>query len=284
MTTYGVNQNFAPTGNSLCDKLKRQFAARGVAKTVQYKAPSTYVMVDRVQRGLDPYENAPNPLTEKRPETPKTAAPKTAAAKQPAQKTAASTASRPAAKAPVHKSAQKNTVKPMPVKTNTAVNRFGTDAKCDRSAKAAARDKKANVKLQEVRVGQAPFPFAAFVSVVIFGVILLSVLFAFVQNYELSGEIARLEAECNAIDQEEQILNLRLEERDDIRVIEDIAVNEIGMVKNDLVENRFVSVSGGNRVEISAPTEDEAQVENSVFSGMLSAIAENFAKLREYID
>ncbi len=273
MTTYGANQNFASTGNPLCDKLKRQFAARGVAKTVQYKAPSTSVMIERVQRGLDPYENAPNPLAEKRPAVPQTQVRKP----QPVA------ASRKAEKAPTVKSVPQKTAKPASIKPNT-VAPFGAEARRERSAAAAARDKKAKTKPEEVRIARAPFPFAALVIATIFTLILLSVMFAFVQNYELSGEIAKLEAERSAMAQEEQILNLRLEERDDIRVIEDIAVNEIGMVQNDLVENRFVTVSGGNRVELSEPTEEETEENSGVFSGMLSAIGENFAKIREYID
>ena len=65
MAAYGVNQAYTSTGNPLCDRLKRKYADRGAA-VVTRKPASTSVMVERVQRGLDPYENAPNPLTEKR--------------------------------------------------------------------------------------------------------------------------------------------------------------------------------------------------------------------------
>lgn len=283
MTTYGVNQASASTGNPLCDKLKRQFAARGIAKTAQYKAPSTSVMIERVQRGLDPYEHAPNPLLEKRAASVHT---KTAAQSRPA----VNPTERSRAKAVSVKSAQ--AAKAAPVKSartsaskqDKALSPFGTEVKQVRSAAAAAREAKAKTRMEEVRIARAPFPFAALITATIFTFILLSVMFAFVQNYELSGEISKLQAERDAIIQEQEILALRLEERDDIRVIEDIAVNKIGMVKNDLIENRFVSISGGNRVELSENTEEESEENDSVFSGMLSAIGENFAKIREYID
>ena len=276
MTTYGVNQASASTGNPLCDKLKRQFAARGIAKTAQYKAPSTHVMIERVQRGLDPYENAPNPLLEKRAAAVHT---KTAAPMMGNRTNSANTGSASPAKTTASKP-----VSAAAVKSEKALSPFGTEMKRVRSAAAAAREANAKTRMEEVRIARAPFPFAALITATIFTVILLSVMFAFVQNYELSGEISKLQAERDAMMQQEDILTLRLEERDDIRVIEDIAVNKIGMVKNDLIENRFVSVSGGNRVELSADTEEEGEESSGVFSSMLSAIGENFAKIREYID
>ena len=66
MAAYGVNQAYASTGNPLCDRLKRKYADRGAAQVTRRTA-STSTMIKRVQHGLDPYENAPNPLTEKRP-------------------------------------------------------------------------------------------------------------------------------------------------------------------------------------------------------------------------
>ncbi len=276
MTTYGANRNFASTGNPLCDKLKRQFAARGVANVPQYKAPSTSVMIARVQRGLDPYKNAPNPLTEKR-SAPVQRTPEKKAALRSVPKRAPGTI--------VPATSQKHTAVPSaPIQRAQAPAAFSAESRQMRSAAAAARDKKAKTRYEEVRVARSPFPFAALITATIFTVILLAVMFAFVQNYELSGEISKLEAERDTLTRQEQILQLQLEQRDDIRVIEDIAVNKIGMVKNDLVENRFVSVSGGNRVELSAPLQEEEEENSNVFSGMLSAIGENFAKLREYID
>ena len=91
---------------------------------------------------------------------------------------------------------------------------------------------------------------------------------------------------AQAVAQSERELALALEERDDIRVIEDIAVNRIGMVRGNLVESRFVSVSGGDRIVLNNQDKD-ANTENSgygLFSTMLSAIGENLDKLREYVD
>lgn len=275
MTSYGMNRATVSTGNPLCDRLKQQFANRCSTAVARYEAPATSEMIRRVQRGLDPYENAPNPLTETRTNTAPARRSETARKAQ-------------VQSAPQKKAASKVAVgtneKTAPAKRETAVSSVSAEMKRVRSAAAAAKTAKAKAGVEEVRVARAPFPFAALITVTIFTVILLSVLYTFAQNYELAGEIASLEAQHEALLAEEAALSLQLGERDDIRIIEDIAVNQIGMVKNDLVENRFVSVSGGNRVEVMQSEEEEDEKNENIFSGMLSAIGENFEKIKEYID
>lgn len=282
MAAYGAMQTHTPTGNPLCDKLKRQYADRGAAKIVRNTAPSTSVMIKRVQSGLDPYENAPNPLTEKR----------TVSAAQMQRRQMAQTAKTPAARRPVQQNAKPTSV---PAKPKTAaapaarpttrrVADTQVEVRRSRSAAAAARTAKAETPMTEVRVARAPFPFTAVMMLSIFTLMVMVLVYSFAQNYELSSEINTLEAQQRALAAQEQELTLQLEERNDIRLIEDIAINEIGMVKGDLVENRFVTVSGGNRVVMASYEDEEAKVQKGVFATMLSAIGENFAKLKEYID
>ena len=281
MAAYGATQTHISTGNPLCDKLKRQYADRGAAKAVRHTAPSTSVMIKRVQSGLDPYENAPNPLTEKH----------TVSAAQMQRRQMAEAANTPAVRRPVQKAARPKTA---PAKPKTAATVAGStvrrvadtqvDVRRIRSAAAAARTAKAETPMTEVRVARAPFPFTAVMMLSIFTLMVMVLVYSFAQNYELTSEINTLEAQQRALAAEEQQLTLQLEERNDIRLIEDIAVNEIGMVKGDLVENRFVSVSGGNRVVLASYEEEGVAVQKGVFATMLSAIGENFEKLREYID
>jgi hypothetical protein len=138
----------------------------------------------------------------------------------------------------------------------------------------------------EIKVARAPFPIAAISLLTVFTMMFLVIIFSFAQNYVLTGEIAALEARAEALAQQERDLSVRLEERDDIRVIEDIAVNRIGMVKGTTVESRYISVSGGERVELlsAAPEESAEQASGGIFSTMLSAISENLQRLREYVD
>lgn len=131
-----------------------------------------------------------------------------------------------------------------------------------------------------------PFPMATVSLLAIFTVMIMVIIVSFAQNYELNSDIAALEAQAQALAQSERELALALEERDDIRVIEDIAINRIGMVRGNLVESRFVSVSGGDRIVLNT-TEQNADAPKGgygLFSTMLSAIGENLDKLREYVD
>lgn len=282
MAAYGAMQTHTPTGNPLCDKLKRQYADRGAAKVVRNHAPSTSVMIRRVQNGLDPYENAPNPLTEKR----------TVSAAQIQRRQMAQTAKAPVARRPVQQNAKpasvpakpKTAAAPAARPTTRRVADTQVEVRRSRSAAAAARTAKAETPMTEVRVARAPFPFTAVMMLSIFTLMVMVLVYSFAQNYELSSEINTLEAQQRALAAQEQELTLQLEERNDIRLIEDIAINEIGMVKGDLVENRFVTVSGGNRVVMASYEDEEAKVQKGVFATMLSAIGENFAKLKEYID
>ena len=131
-----------------------------------------------------------------------------------------------------------------------------------------------------------PFPMATLSLLAIFTVMIMVIIVSFAQNYELSSDIAALEAQAQALAQSERELVLALEERDDIRVIEDIAVNRIGMVRGNLVESRFVSVSGGDRIVLNNQDKDSVTESGGygLFSTMLSAIGENLDKLREYVD
>lgn len=285
MAAYGTMQIHTSTGNPLCDKLKRQYADRGAAKAVRNHAPSTSLMIKRVQNGLDPYENAPNPLTERRTVSAaqmqrRQMAESTKAPRRPVQQKAKSTAvpARPqSASVPAARPAVK---KP----TVRSVADMQVESRRSRSAAAVARTAKADARMTEVRVARAPFPFTAVMMLSIFTLMIMVLVYSFAQNYELSHEINTLEAQQRALAAQEQQLTLQLEERNDIRLIEDIAVNEIGMVKGDLVENRFVTVSGGNRVVMVAYEDEASRVQKGIFGTMLSAIGENFEKLKEYID
>ncbi len=287
MAAIGVREAYTSTGNPLCDRLKQKFADRGAA-AVRKHMPATSLMVKRVQAGFDPYENAPNPLLEKRVES--------QAEMQRRQMTA-----RPAKNAVVRNAVATKTVaknptasraKPAPAVKKTSVAAPGaaaarpvsqTEVARRRSAVAAARTARAAAPMKEVRLSRAPFPFAAVMMLTIFTIMIMVIVYSFAQNYELTGQIDALEKQQAALAEEERALMLQLEERDDIRLIQDIAVNQIGMVKNDLVENRYVAISGGNRVVLVG---EEAPVEENpgIFSTMLSAIAENFSKIWNPVD
>ena len=271
MTTYHAADPRATTGNPLCDKLRREYSQRCAAATTRC-VPTSELMA-RVQKGLNPYENMPfypqqsvtrtanRPAPQQQARAQKSV-PQQAARRNPTAKSGQGSVKRSASSRP-------SQMAPATRKNNTAVSRV-------RRAPA----------VKEVRMASKPFPMATVSLLAIFTVMIMVIIVSFAQNYELSSDIAALEAQAQALAQSERELALALEERDDIRVIEDIAINRIGMVRGNLVESRFVSVSGGDRIVLNNQEADTVSEQGGygLFSTMLSAIGENLDKLREYVD
>lgn len=272
MTTYHAADPRATTGNPLCDKLRREYSQRCAVAT--HRSMPTSELVARVQKGLNPYENMPSypqqparkaesrPAPQQQARAQKSVTQQQAARRNPTAKPGQGSAKRSASSRP-------SQMAPASRKNNTAVSRV-------RRAPA----------IKEVRMSSKPFPMATVSLLAIFTVMIMVIIVSFAQNYELNSDIAALEAQAQALAQSERELALALEERDDIRVIEDIAINRIGMVRGNLVESRFVSVSGGDRIVLNT-TEQNADAPKGgygLFSTMLSAIGENLDKLREYVD
>ena len=283
METYRTAGNSYTTGNPLCDRLQREFRGRGIG-AAHVQTESTSEMIRRIQMGLDPYEGVPDP--NKATVSYVTSAPR---------RTAAQPQRRPVqtAQPQTRQARPAQTVRPNAAPQNKQAVRAAGASKTKsvsaeqarrRSAAAAARRSKEKRHNEEIRI-HAPFPYAAVTMLSMFTVMLMVILFSFAQNYELTSEISSLENQARDLVQLERELSVQLEERDDIRVIENIAVNELGMVKNDLVENRYVSISGGDRVELAEETEGtQSAKESGIFSTMLSSLGENWDRLLEYIE
>lgn len=269
MTTYHAADPRATTGNPLCDKLRRQYSQR-CAVAASRTVPTSELM-ERVQKGMPPYENASSYTYTAASAPKRPAQPQNANVKQ-----ASRAASGNAVRNGQRRSEQPRTARSSAPAKAAKPARRNTSVAPVRCAPA----------IKEVRMASKPFPMATVSLLAVFTVMIMVIMISFAQNYELNGEIAALEAQAQALAQTERELSLALEERDDIRVIEDIAINRIGMVRGNLVESRFVSVSGGDRVVLNGAESDAAGTEGGygLFSTMLSAFGENLEKLREYVD
>ena len=286
------------TANPLCDRMQKQFRDRVGTAVRTGTRVETSEMLARVRSGLDPYENVPNPArkTVSEVRAPRNSAVNTGAYRPASAQTAArpaANAARPQAAPRTASSAQAKTAarpqtavrtKPMreytaPASENTgAVHTAWGKWRAHRNevkrARAILRDGEVKVKM--------PFPASGVFMLAVLTVVSVVLLYNFTQNYELRGEIAALHDDAYRLQQLQRSLEIQLEERDDIRTIEKIAVEELGMVKYDLVESRFVSISGGDRIEL---TEEESEaVEAGLWSTMLSAVGEGFSRIREYIE
>jgi len=124
-------------------------------------------------------------------------------------------------------------------------------------------------------------PVGAIMLTVVFAILLMVIVYSFSQVNEMKSEISDLEAKQGALLEEQNELSLELEVRDDIRLIREIATGKLGMVSADSVESRYVSVSGGERIELAT---DEQESEKDFSSTLFSALAGRFTALKYYFN
>lgn len=116
------------------------------------------------------------------------------------------------------------------------------------------------------------FPMSLVIVALCFTVLIMSIVTTLVQVSEITTENSALQRQYNSLVSEENELRLRLETRDDLRVVEAMAKDELGMVKKDQVERYYLTVHKEDRIEIveEAPEEKTSIVDNIMsFGGSL---------------
>jgi len=104
---------------------------------------------------------------------------------------------------------------------------------------------------------------------------IMTILFSISQIYQTTGTIDDLEKELASLQTMAAELELAIEEKNDIRVIEQIATDQLGMVGEDSVQRKYISLSDGERIDIIG--EDENTLAEGTFGTMLSSLAAAFA-------
>jgi len=128
--------------------------------------------------------------------------------------------------------------------------------------------------------GEKKQPIFGFVVIAaIFTMLVMFIMWTFAQINESTQAIGVLESRMVQLANREKELNFLLEKKNDLRVIEEMASLEYGMVKSDSLTKQHVNIENEDKIEISVPEEPE----ESTFSTMMSAIGENFSNLMEYI-
>ncbi len=135
---------------------------------------------------------------------------------------------------------------------------------------------------EEVVVKKAPISISVIIGIILFAAVVMMIIFSFAQISEFKKEISMLEAEKEALVCEIDQLELSIDMKNDIRMIEQIATEEYGMVKSNRVESRYISVAAGERVEL--PENAEKEENYGIFSTMMSTVTSNWDRLMEYID
>ncbi len=125
---------------------------------------------------------------------------------------------------------------------------------------------------REVAFKSVPFPKLVFM-VLMFAVIIFLMIHSVVQNFEYQNEIAELETKLDALNKQADSLRLDLEKRDDLAEIERRA-EEIGMIKSNSIEEKYISLGNSDIIENFGTDKDEY----GSFTTMLSAVSRRLSK------
>lgn len=128
---------------------------------------------------------------------------------------------------------------------------------------------------------KSPFPISAVVMVTICTLLLMFLVFSYVQINEYTIEVASLRGELSDLAGEKKELTLALEEKNDMLEIEQYALENLGMVKADQLTKKHISLDQEDKIEV---VETEPSEDMTVVSGVMSAIGENFKGLWEYME
>lgn len=115
-------------------------------------------------------------------------------------------------------------------------------------------------------------PAGAITLAIVFAVLVLVIIYSFAQVSEVKNEMTALESQQTALIEQQGELSLKLEKRDDIRVIQDIAMNQLGMVSADRVESRYITLSSGEKISVE---ENQESVGNGTLLSALQRILGN---------
>lgn len=142
------------------------------------------------------------------------------------------------------------------------------------------REAEAITPSEAIAVERKPFPTMFFVLLAIVTVAVMVVLHGASQVYDTTDQIAEYENDLKLLEQRADDLELKLEEKNDIRKIEEIATMKLGMTKEDSRQRRNVSLSDGEHIDVIA-LEEETEVGSGVLlSSILSALGELFDRLK----
>ncbi len=125
-----------------------------------------------------------------------------------------------------------------------------------------------------------PFPTSVVFVSVICTVLFMFMMLTMAQINEFTQDISALQGRLSELQKQEEDLRLDVEFKNDLRVIESAAVNELGMVKSDEVQKQYVIIGNEDKIEVIEPE----TTEDSLINTVMSSIGENFRQLVEYIN
>jgi len=102
---------------------------------------------------------------------------------------------------------------------------------------------------------------------------------------EYEAEIRTMERQAASLSAEKKELSDRLEQKNDLNLIEEYAVNRLGMVKADQLARRYVSLEGEDKIElVKEETESAVSRYFTDIGAMFDSLRAKLAAFWEYIE
>lgn len=171
-------------------------------------------------------------------------------------------------------SARRNSNLPVKASKSSTISTITT------GIKPMLRVKQDNVKTVKAKSKKA-FPVSAVVIVTICTLLLMFLVFSYVQINEYTIEVASLRGELTDLVAQRKECDRKLEEKNDMLEIEKYATENLGMVKADQLTKKHISLEQEDEIEVVKPEPSE---DLTVVSSVMSAIGENFSGLWEYME
>jgi len=131
---------------------------------------------------------------------------------------------------------------------------------------------------EEIKAERKKMPWSVLVSLAVCTMMIMLVILSIAQVYQKTQEVSGLEDEITSLKQTIDDLELKLDEKNDIRLIEQMATTELGMVKEDSLQRKYISLSDGERVDLI----EDTSADSSGMGTMLSSIFSVFSNFFEY--
>lgn len=121
--------------------------------------------------------------------------------------------------------------------------------------------------------------FTSFACTVMF----MYIIFNMVQISEQSREINVMKAELSVLSEEKKDRERALEMKNDLRYIEQYAVDELGMVKSDQLARQYVNIENEDKIEIVSDTKTDQDRNDGSLMALARSAGAKLSELWEYI-
>ena len=136
---------------------------------------------------------------------------------------------------------------------------------------------------KEVKVAKNRISFSFVMILLIATCMVMAVIFSFAQVSKSTGELSDAKGRLEELKAEDKELTFALEQKNDIRLVEQIATEKIGMVKEGSVEKRFISMSDGDYIELENTATEDTERRSNPLGTVLSSFSSVFDNIMDYV-